>query len=125
VVDLAGVEVDNLFERRGRAEVGRERANALEAAWRASEMRHQEKKRRANAALWYTHYSALAASLRRSADGYERRAEALLLEAPGEGGRPPCSRALGAMRDDEDQRKGDAPMSEKYTAKMADAYLRA
>lgn len=85
-MDVARVsdQIDALRDRRA-AEVGRARANALEAMWRASEMRHQEKKRRANAALWYTHYSALAASLRRSADGYERRAERLL-EEPGEGG---------------------------------------
>jgi hypothetical protein len=56
-----------------------------EAFWRASELRHREEKRRANAALWYTHYSALASALRRSAEDYERRAERLLLEQPDRG----------------------------------------
>ncbi len=57
---------------------GQERANSLEAMWEASARRHREKLRRENAARWFTYFSNLADSLRRSAEEFERRAEALL-----------------------------------------------
>ncbi len=67
-----------MIERRAR-EVAK--ANALEEMWEASARRHREKRRRENAALWYSHFSALADSLRRGAEEFERRAAALLEDA--------------------------------------------
>ncbi len=58
----------------------RESANELAELWRASERRHRERIRRANRAAWYSHFSGLADSLRRSAEVYEARARALLEE---------------------------------------------
>ncbi len=76
-VERASDQLDALIARRSRE---REKANELASLWRASERRHQEKVRRANAALWYSHFSALADSLRRSAEEFERRAAALLVD---------------------------------------------
>ncbi len=57
----------------------------LEESYKESVRRHRERIRRVNRAEWYSHFSALADSLRRSADAYEARALALL-GGPGEGG---------------------------------------
>ncbi len=76
-VERASDQLDALIARRSRE---REKANELAAMWEASARRHQEKVRRANAALWYSHFSALADSLRRSAEEFERRAQELLHE---------------------------------------------
>ena len=74
-VEQASASIDALIERRSR-----EKANAnLEAdTWRASERRHNERERRVLRAEWFAFYSRLAASLRTSAERYERRAEELL-----------------------------------------------
>ena len=56
----------------------RNAANELRAMYAESARRHREKRRRENGAAWYSHFSALADSLRRSAEEYERRAERLL-----------------------------------------------
>ena len=55
-------------------------ANELQAMYEASARRHREKIRRQNRAAWFSHFSALADSLRASAEAYEARAEALLEE---------------------------------------------
>ena len=71
----AGDELDRLIERRA---AGREEATAAEEAWKSSVRRHNAKLRRQHRAAWFAHFSALADSLRRSADHYERRALELL-----------------------------------------------
>ncbi len=76
-VERASDQLDVLIERRAQE---RSKANELAELWRASERRHQEKVRRANAALWYSHFSALADSLRASAEEFERRAQELLVD---------------------------------------------
>ncbi len=64
-----------LIERRAREA---SKAQALEDLWKASERRHHERLRRERRAEWYCYWSALADSLRRSADEFEAKAEALL-----------------------------------------------
>ena len=63
----------------------RGQANAEEMAWKASVREHLEQLRRERRAEWFCYWSALA-SLRASAEEYERRAEALPEEPAGEGG---------------------------------------
>jgi hypothetical protein len=82
-MDLARAsdQLDRLIERR----VGeRSAANELAEMYAESARRHRERKRRENGAAWYSHFSALADSLRQSAAEYERRAEQLLLEGGGD-----------------------------------------
>jgi hypothetical protein len=82
-VDVARAEdqLNSLIERRARQ---RSKANFEEEAWKASVRRHHEKLRRERRAEWFCYFSALASSLRRSAEGYEKRAEQLLLEEGGD-----------------------------------------
>ena len=76
-MDLARAEADlnNLIERRAQQHG---EANFEEMAWKASVRKHHAKLRRRRRAEWFAHFSALADSLRRSADHYERRAQELL-----------------------------------------------
>ena len=74
-VAKAGDQIDRLIEKRAGE---RDAANELAEMYEASARRHRERKRRENGAAWYSHFSALASSLRRSAEEYERRAERLL-----------------------------------------------
>ncbi len=74
-VEQASASIDALVEKRA-AERGA--ANAEEMAWKSSVRRHNEKLRRQRRGEWYCYFAALADSLRRSADHYERRAEELL-----------------------------------------------
>ena len=76
-VAKAGDQIDRLIEKRAGE---RDAANELAEMYEASARRHRERKRRENGAAWFAHFSALASSLRRSAEEYERRAERLLEE---------------------------------------------
>ncbi len=70
-------QIDRLIESRSK---GREKANELEAFWRASELRVLAKQREENRTGWFAYYSHLAHSCRRRADEYEAKAEQLLQE---------------------------------------------
>ncbi len=76
-VERASDQLDALIERRARE---RSKANELAELWRASERRHQEKLRRQHRVEWICYWSALADSLRQSADAFERKALALLVD---------------------------------------------
>ena len=76
-VDQASVSIDALIENRA---AGREEATTAEMLWKESVRRHNEKLRRQRKSEWFCYFSALADSLRRSAEEYERRAERLLEE---------------------------------------------
>ena len=80
-MDLARAsdELDRLIEKRAGE---RDAANFEEVAWKASVRRHHAKLRQQHRAEWFCYWSALADSLRRSADRYERRALALLEDEP-------------------------------------------
>ena len=81
----AGDQIDQLIEKRSGE---RDASNELQAMYEASARRHREKIRRQNRAAWFSHFSALADSLRASAEAYEARASALLEEPDrGEGRR--------------------------------------
>ena len=56
---------------------------AIEEMWRESVRKDRERKRRRHAAEWFCYWSALADSLRRSADDFERRAMKLLEDSEG------------------------------------------
>ncbi len=71
----AEAQLNNLLERRARE---RKEANFEEMAWKASVRKHNAKLRRQHRAEWFCYFSALADSLRRSAEEFERKAEALL-----------------------------------------------
>jgi hypothetical protein len=86
-VDLARAsdQIDQLIDKRAEA-AGR--ANAEEELWKASVRQHNARLRLQRQGEWYCYFSALADSLRRSAEEYERRAEQLLKEPDrGEGRR--------------------------------------
>ncbi len=74
-VERASDQLDALIARRSRE---RSKANELAAMWEASARRHQEKLRRANAALWYAFYLGLAEAHAKIAAGFEEKAQALL-----------------------------------------------
>ncbi len=78
-MDLARAETDlnNLIEERARQHG---EANLEEESWKASVRRHNEKIRRRRRAEWFRYWSALASSLRASADEFDRRAARLLEE---------------------------------------------
>jgi hypothetical protein len=81
-VDLARAKTDlnNLIDKRAR---GRVEANAAEMAWKESVRRHNAKLWRERRAEWFCYWSALADSLRKSADDFERRATELLEDSEG------------------------------------------
>ena len=76
-VAKASDQLDALLDERV---AGREEATAAEMAWKASVRRYNAKLGRENRAAWYAFYSRLVASLKASAERYERRAEALCEE---------------------------------------------
>ncbi|MDP8899635.1 MAG: hypothetical protein M3N33_00485 [Actinomycetota bacterium] len=76
-VERASASIDDLIARRAGA---RSNANELEEFWRRSEVRHREKLRRENAALWYSFYLGLAEAHAKIAAGFEEKAAALLEE---------------------------------------------
>jgi hypothetical protein len=84
-VARASDQIDRLIERRAGE---RGAANELQAMYADSAKRHRERKRRENGAAWFAHFSALADSLRRNAEEYERRAERLLKAEEGGGDAP-------------------------------------
>jgi hypothetical protein len=55
-----------------------EEANASEMAWKGSVRKHNARLHRQRRGEWFCYWSALAESLRRSADHYEGRALELL-----------------------------------------------
>ena len=81
-VAKASDQIDALIDKRA---AGREKAAAEEMAWKASVRRHNAKLRRQRQGEWFCYFAALADSLRRSADHYERRALELLENDPPEG----------------------------------------
>jgi len=72
-VEQASASIDALLDKRARAG-----ANAEEMMWKESVKRHNAMLRRERRTEWFCRFSALAASLRASAEGYERRAGTLL-----------------------------------------------
>ncbi len=74
-VERASDQLDALIARRARE---RDDANVEEMMWKASVRKHNAKLRRQHRAEWFCYFSALADSLRRSAEEFERRAEKLL-----------------------------------------------
>ena len=78
-LEQASASIDALIDKRAAARTG---ANLEEESWKASVRRHNAKLGRENRAAWYAFYSRLVASLKASAERYERRAEALCEERP-------------------------------------------
>ena len=76
-VARASDQIDALIDKRAAARRG---ANFEEMAWKESARRHNARLRRQHRAEWFRYWSALASSLRASADEFDRRAEALLEE---------------------------------------------
>ena len=74
-VAWASDQIDRLIERRSGG-----RNAAVEDLWEASVEKDKERQRRALRAEWFRYWSALASSLRASAEEFERRAEQLLEE---------------------------------------------
>ena len=76
-MDLARAEADlnHLIERRA---LQHEEANLEEMAWKASVRRHNARLRQEHRAEWFCYWSSLAHSLRKSAEYYEAKAQALL-----------------------------------------------
>ncbi len=74
-VAKASDQLDALIEKRA---AGRVEATASEMAWKASVRRHYERLRQQHRFEWFCYWSALADSLRRSAEVYDRKAERLL-----------------------------------------------
>ena len=70
----AEAQLNTLVEKRAGA---RSSADEAADAWKASEIRHDAKLRERNRQAWQDYFLRLAASLRASADLYDRRAEAL------------------------------------------------
>ena len=78
-MDLAKAsdQIDALIEKR----TGRGEANDAEMMWKASVRKHNARLRRERRAEWFCYFSALADSLRRSADEFDAKASALLEES--------------------------------------------
>ena len=76
-VARASDQIDALIDKRAAARTG---ATFEEMLWKESVRKHHAKIRRQHRAEWHAFYSRLAASLRASAERYERRAEALCEE---------------------------------------------
>jgi hypothetical protein len=81
-VAKASDQIDQLIDKRSRRH---EEANASEMAWKASVRRHHARLRRQRRGEWFCYWSALAESLRKSADEFERRALELLEDEPSKG----------------------------------------
>jgi hypothetical protein len=84
-VARASDKIDALIDKRA---AGRGEATAEEMAWKTSVRRHNAKLRRQRQGEWYCYFSALADSLRASAEEFERRAERLLEAEEGGGDAP-------------------------------------
>ncbi len=78
-VARASDQIDALIDKRAAARTG---ATFEEMLWKESVRKHHAKIRRQHRAEWHAFYSRLAASLRASAERYERQAEALCEERP-------------------------------------------
>jgi hypothetical protein len=76
----ASDQIDTLIEKRAKAN---SQANVEEMAWKASVRKHHAKLRRQHKAEWYCYFCGLADSMRRSAQEFDRKAEALLEEPEG------------------------------------------
>jgi hypothetical protein len=74
-VEQASASIDDLIDKRA---LQHEEANLEEMAWKASVRRHNARLRRQHRAAWFCYWSALADSLRKSADEFEAKAQALL-----------------------------------------------
>ena len=74
-VARASDQIDALIEKRSRQ---RSEANATEMAWKESVRKHHAKLRRQRQGEWFCYFSALADSLRKSAEHFEAKAQALL-----------------------------------------------
>ena len=76
-MDLARAEADlnDLIEKRARQH---EESNASEMAWKESVRKHHAKLRRQRQGEWFCYWSALADSLRKSAEHFEAKARELL-----------------------------------------------
>jgi hypothetical protein len=83
-VDLARAEdqLNGLIEKQAK---GRQDANATEMAWKSSVRKHNARLRRQRRGEWCCYFAALAESLRRSAEHYEAKAQALLEDEPNKG----------------------------------------
>ena len=82
-VARASDQIDALIEKRVRQS---KEANAEEERWKASARKHNAKIRRRYRAEWFCYWSALADSMRASAERFEEKARALLEdESKGEG----------------------------------------
>ena len=84
-VGQASASIDALIDKRA---AGRAEATDAEMMWKASVRKHNEKIRRKHAAEWFRYWSALADSLRASADAFDARAERLLEAEEGGGDAP-------------------------------------
>jgi hypothetical protein len=78
----ASASIDELIEKRARE---KSTANELEAMYRESCRRHQDKQRRANRWECVRFFDRMSQSRARMSEDYQRRAEQLL-EEPGGGG---------------------------------------
>jgi hypothetical protein len=78
--EMVEKELDAFIERRGRDAKRSGKDEALEEMWRASERRHKERLRRANAALWYEFHMRLCEAHAAISERHEARALALLEE---------------------------------------------
>ena len=75
----AEADLNNLIERRARE---KDASNASEMAWKESVRKHNAKLRRQRQGEWYCYFAALADSLRKSAEHFEAKAQALLEDDP-------------------------------------------
>ena len=66
-LETAERQINLFIEKRA---AGREEANASEMAWKESVRKHNAKLRRQRKGEWFCYFSALASSLRASADGF-------------------------------------------------------
>ncbi len=78
-VAKASDQLDALIEKRARQ---RSEADATETMWKASVRKHHAKLQRQRQGEWFCYWSALADSLRASAEHFERKAQALLEHEP-------------------------------------------
>ena len=78
-VSKASDQLDALIERRAGE---RNEANAAEMAWKESVRKHNARLWRERQGEWFCYWSALADSLRKSAEHFEAKAQALLEDEP-------------------------------------------
>ena len=78
-VEWASASIDVLTDKRSWQ---RSEANASEMAWKESVRKHNVRLRREHQGEWFCYWSALADSLRASAEHFERKTQALLEDEP-------------------------------------------